>query len=278
MKAVLLFVAAALIALTADTGVSQEKKSPFESHEIAGHGGKLPYRLLRPEAIEKGKKYPLVLFLHGFGERGTDNDKQLKGVGSAFTKASVRKDHPAFVIAPQTPGSWIQHPVFDKPIPLSPKATTSLLLASDLINQMLKKDPIDPDRLYLMGYSNGACGVWELIERYPTRWAAAVPMAGAGDPGHLAAAKNLAIWAFHGAKDSTIPLQRMEELMTSFRAAGGQPLYTIVPNGQHYDAKGKGLGDPTVIPWMFAQHRGQPIVSFDKVAGPKAKRPTSLEK
>jgi predicted peptidase len=255
-----------------------QQTSPFESHEFAGHGSKLPYRLLRPETIEKGKKYPLVLFLHGFGERGTDNDKHLKVVGSTFAKQSLRAKYPAFVVAPQAPGSWIQHPVFDKPIPLSPKPTTVLLLTSDLVSALVKKEAVDADRLYLMGYSNGACAVWELLERNPTRWAAAVPMAGAGDPRAVAAAKHVAIWAFHGAKDATIPVHRMEELIASLRAAGAQPLYSIIPNGQHFDAKGKGFADPTLIPWMFAQRRGQPIVSFDNVAAPKAKRPTSLEK
>ncbi|HEX3314406.1 MAG TPA: dienelactone hydrolase family protein [Gemmataceae bacterium] len=216
--------------------------------------------------------------MHGFGEKGTDNQKQLKGVGAAFTKKAIREKFPAFLVVPQSPGSWIPHPVFDKPIAMPAKPATPLLLATELVSSLEKKHPIDSNRLYLMGYSNGACAVWELLERYPKTWAAAVPMAGAGEPRHVAAAAHVAIWAFHGKKDPTIPIHRMEELMSALEAAQGHPLYTVIPNGVHYDAKGKGLADPTVIPWMFAQKRGQPVVAFDSVAGPKAKRPTSLEK
>ena len=273
-----LFVLLAAASLGTSVGLAQDKTSPFESDTIHGHGSALPYRLLKPETMEKGQKYPLVLFLHGFGERGTDNEKQLAGVGGAFTKKQIREKFPAFVAAPQAPASWIAHPVFDKPIAMPAKTTPTMLLVADLVVSLEKKHPIDPDRIYLMGYSNGACAVWELVERHPKSWAAAVPMSGAGDPRHMAAAAHLPIWAFHGDKDATIPVQRMHELMSALQAAKGHPLYTLIPNGSHGDAKGKGLSDPTVIPWMFAQRRGQPMVPFDTVAGPKAKRPTSLEK
>ena len=241
-------------------------------------GAKMPYRLTKPEGYDKAKKYPLVLILHGWGERGTDNKKQLSQFGPAFAKPEVRKKFPAFVVVPQANGSWIQGPVFDKPIPLSPKPTKNLTLAVEIIDALSKQEAVDADRLYLMGYSNGACGVWELLERYPRRWAAAVPMAGAGDPAKVTAAKQVPIWAFHGANDKTIPLERMDELTTALRKAGGSPLYTIVAKGQHWDAKGRGLAEPNLLPWLFAQKRGRPMVPFDKIAGPKDRRPTSLEK
>ena len=126
-----------------------------------------------------------------------------------------------------------------------------------------------------MGYSNGACGVWELLEREPHVWAAAAPMAGAGDPSHVGAARNVAIWAFHGEKDPTIPLERMRELVAALRAAHGHPMFTIYPKGVHYNAV-DGLHDPNLMRWMFAQRRGSPEVPFEKVAKPTDKRPTSL--
>jgi predicted peptidase len=261
------------------TAVAEEKKSPFDAEVYSGHKGeKMPYRLLKPENYDKSSKYPVVLFLHGWGQRGTDNNAQLKAFGSAFTKSEIRKKYPCFVIAPQANGSWVQHPTFDKPILLTKNPTANLTMAVEILTKVEKRYSTDPNRIYLMGYSNGACGVWELLERIPQKFAAAVPMAGAGDPSHVAGAKSVAIWAFHGEKDETIPIARMMELMSVLKAAHAAPLYTVIPKGGHGDAKGKGLSDPEVIPWMFAQQRGKPLVPFDQVAGPAAKRPTSLAK
>ena len=251
--------------------------SAFETHGFKSRQGSIPYRLLKPNQIEAGKKYPLVLVLHGFGERGTDNEKQLKDFAPLFLKSALRDKFPCFVVVPQAPGSWIEHAVFDKPIPLSPKPPSALALAVELVESTTKKDPVDPDRVYLLGYSNGACAVWDLLERLPKAWAAAVPMAGAGDPSHIAAAKSVPIWAFHGSKDPTIPIERMHEMESALRAAGGHPLYTVVKDGVHYDAKAKALADPSLLPWMFAQRRGRPAVSFEEAAGKKAKLPTSLQ-
>ena len=267
-----------VLAFAALPAAAEDKSKEFEEHSFAGPGGaKLPYRLLKPEKIEAGRKYPLVLVLHGWGERGTDNGKQLKDFGPTFLKPDVRKRFPCFVLVPQANGSWVQHAVFDKPIGLTNTPTSFLAMTNAVLKDSLKKYPVDADRLYLMGYSNGACGVWELLEREPRVWGAAAPMAGAGDPSRIGAASHVPIWAFHGQKDPTIPLERMTELMAALRSAHGHPLYSIYPNGVHYDAK-RGLHEPNLLPWMFAQRRGSAEVPFEKVAKPKDKRPTSLEK
>jgi predicted peptidase len=201
----------------------------------------------------------------------------LKDFGPAPLKPDARRRFPCFVLMPQAEGSWVQHAVSDKPIRLTPTPAASLLIAHEILKATVKEYPVDADRLYLMGYSNGACGVWELLEREPRACAAAAITAGAGDPAAVVVAKHVPIWAFHGSKDSTIPLDRMTELVGSLRAARGTPMFTVYQNGAHYDAK-KGLHDPNLLPWMFAQRRGSPEVPFEKVAGPKDKRPTSLEK
>jgi predicted peptidase len=237
----------------------------------------MPYRLLKPEKIEPGHKYPLIMVLHGWGERGTDNKKQLKDFGWLFLNPQMRKKYPCFVLVPQTSGSWVQHPVFDKPIRLTNAPASSLVMANEILKGVLKKYPVDAARLYLTGYSNGACGVWELLEREPGVWAAAAPMAGAGDPARIGVAKHVPVWAFHGEKDQGIPLERMKEMTAALRAAGAHPLFTIYPKGVHWDAL-RGLHDRNLLAWMFAQRRGSPAVPFEKIAGPKDNRPTSLEK
>ena len=258
---------------------AEEKKASFESEVHVGHKGeKMPYRILKPQGFDKAKKYPIVLFLHGWGERGTDNKAQLKTIGSVFRKVAIREKYPCFVIAPQASGSWVERPVFDKPILLSKNPTANLMMAVEIVAKVEKKYSTDANRVYVMGYSNGACGVWELLERIPQKIAAAVLMAGAGDPAHVAGAKGVAIWAFHGDKDDTIPIARMMELMSALKAAHATPLYTIVPKGGHGIAPAAAFSEPNLFPWMFAQQRGKPVVPFDQVAGPTAKRPTSLAK
>jgi predicted peptidase len=260
-------------------GADDKSTAEYEEHTFSVRGGpKLPYRLLKPAKVEAGEKYPLVLVLHGFGERGQDNQKQLKDYGPFFLKPNLRKRFPCFVLMPQCPDTWIFNADFDNSIRLSKTPTATLAMTNELLKTLLKKFPVDPDRLYLTGYSNGACAVWELLEREPRVWAAAVPSAGAGSPQHIGGAKDVAIWAFHGDKDKTIPVARMNEMIAALHAAHGHPMYTIVPGGAHYDAKSHALEDPNLLPWMFAQVRGKPAVPFDQVAKPKDKRPTSLEK
>ena len=203
----------------------KDKNESFGSESFtAKDGRKMPYRLLKPENLDKAKKYPVVLFLHGWGERGTDNQKQLIDIGPFFTKEKNRSSFPCFVIVPQANGSWVERPVFDKPIRLSKKPTANLTMAVEIVSSVEKKYKTDPSRLYVMGYSNGACGVWELLERIPQKIAAAAIMAGAGDPSTVVAAKGVPIWAFHGDKDVEIPIARMMELTAALKAAHGTPM------------------------------------------------------
>ncbi len=275
MRVMAAWLVLSMIAASAHAG---DGSAEFEEHVFTQQGGaKMPYRMLKPERIEPGKKYPLVLALHGWGERGSDNQKQLKNFGPLFAKPGVRKRFPCFVILPQANGSWVMHPKFDKPIRLNGMPVATLAMAHAIVKAEMRRHPVDPDRLYLMGYSNGACGLWELLEREPHAWAAATPMAGAGDPATVGPAKVVAIWAFHGEKDPTIPLDRMRELMAALQAARGHPMFTIYPGGVHWSALA-GLNDPNLLPWMFAQRRGAPHVPFDDVAKLHDKRPTSLRK
>ncbi len=130
-----------LLALASPT-LADDKPTDFEAHTFTERGGaKMPYRLLEPAKIEGGKKYPLVLILHGWGERGSDNKKQLEDFAAAVTKPDIRKRFPCFVVIPQAEGSWVQHPVFDKPIRLTKAPVPSLLLANDIVKSHVHHRP-----------------------------------------------------------------------------------------------------------------------------------------
>ncbi len=250
----------------------------YEARTFTGaDGATLGYRLLSPKTIEPGKKYPLVLFLHGSGERGTDNAKQLMHGPPLFAKPAVREKFPCFVLAPQCPPekTWSAVKGWTGPSSFNEEPTEPMKLTLALIDALLKELPVDPDRLYVTGLSMGGYGTWDLLTRAPGRWAAAAPICGGGDVSRIAVAKGVPVWAFHGALDPTVPVVRTRELLAALTAAGGQPMASEYPYVKH-ESWTPAYGEPELLPWMFAQKRGQPAVSFATVAGPLAQPPSSL--
>ena len=194
----------------------------YETRTFENADGRLPYRILKPAAFDAAKKYPLVILLHGAGERGDDNKAQLKWGGSLFSDAKTQKNYPAFVLVPQCPNGkkWVEID-WSSPAPVAPAdagSTQKVLLA--VIEAMQKEFPIDADRLYLTGLSMGGFGTWDLIARYPEKWAAAAPICGGGDKTKAAAAKGVPTWVFHGSADEVVKPIRSQELVEVLKAAG----------------------------------------------------------
>ncbi len=232
----------------------------FEARTFsAADGATLPYRLLRPANIESGKKYPLVVFLHGSGERGNDNAAQLKhGVG-AFSKAAAREKFPSFVFAPQCPKDkrWVEMD-WSGPsgtAPEDPGLMEKLVVSA--MEALAQEFPVDPDRVYISGLSMGGFGAWDLITRHAEKFAAAIPVCGGGDKAKAAAAKAVAVWAFHGLADTVILPVRSQEMVAGLRAAGGTAALTEYPGVAH-DSWTMAYSEPNLLPWLFAQRRGQP--------------------
>ena len=243
----------------------------------AADGGTLGYRLLAPKTVEAGKKYPLVLFLHGAGERGTDNAAQLKHGAPLFAKPEVREKFPCFVLAPQCPPekTWSAVKGWTGPNTYEEQPTEPMKLALGALDAVLKEFPVDTDRLYVTGLSMGGYGTWDLVTRSPGRWAAAAPVCGGGDAARIAVAKAVPVWAFHGVLDSAVPVVRTREMIAALEKAGGKPMYSEYPYVNH-DSWSNAYGEPELLPWMFAQKRGQAAVAFATVAGPFAQPPSSL--
>ncbi len=262
----------ASVALRAQT-VTDE----YEARTFAGpEGQSLNYRLLKPKNYDAAKKYPLVLFLHGAGERGADNVAQLKHGAPLFAKPDVREKFPCFVVAPQCPPEqkWADID-WSSDTPTQPaKVSPSMGLTLGALDVLQKEFSIDADRLYVTGLSMGGYGTWDLITRFPEKWAAAVPICGGGDKAKAALAKGVPIWAFHGANDPTVKLVRTVEMIDAIRAAGANPLYSEYPYVQH-DSWSNAYGESQLLPWLFAQRRGQAAVPFEKVAGSLEQPPSN---
>lgn len=224
-----------------------------ESHAIEGVG-KLPYRIYTPRPIEDETVYPLIVFMHGAGERGSDNTTQLKhGVGSII-RFIERFNKPAFVIAPQVADGhqWVDTPWSDDAhvLPKSPSASMSLLLGLiDSVNQTL---PIDRRRIYITGISMGGFGTWDLLMRRPDEFAAAIPICGGGDETSAHVIRDIPVWVFHGGDDQVVKTHRSRNMIEALEGVAGRPRYTEYP-GVGHDSWTVTYDNPEVLQWLFEQ-------------------------
>jgi predicted peptidase len=219
-------------------------------------GKVLRYRLLKPDNYDPKKSYPLVVFLHGAGERGDDNTKQLIHGVAEFTKPENRKLYPCFLVAPQCPvgQKWsdVDWGADSHKMPQEPSEPARLVLA--LITAMQKDYSIDNKRIYITGLSMGGFGTWDLIARKPDLFAAAVPVCGGGDEATAATIAKLPIWAFHGAKDPVVKPSPSVHMIEAIKKAGGQPKYTEYADVGH-DSWVKAYQDAQMMKWLFSQKK-----------------------
>jgi predicted peptidase len=204
-------------------------------------------------------KVPLIITLHSSAGRGDDNSKQLGSDVELLTSERVQKMGPAFVLAPQCPAGdeWINRhtaPPFH-PYDLSkyPESDANRLTVA-VVNDLVKRYPIDATRLYVIGYSMGGSGTWDLLLRHPNLFAAAVPITGVGDVSRACKARGTAVWFFHGDKDSVSPIENAHMMNQAFAACGMRVRYTELA-GVGHGSLGPALEEPDLFVWMFAQRR-----------------------
>jgi len=200
----------------------------------------LRYLLALPKGYgQNDQKWPLMLFLHGAGERG-DNLDLVKKHGPPKL-IDQGQDLPFIVVSPQCPAGkwWTEMP--------------DALLA--LVEELQSKHMVDPNRIYLTGLSMGGFGSWTLGCRYPDRFAAVVPICGGGEWYLAARLKNTPVWVFHGAKDQVVPLREAQEMVKALELAGGSVKLTIYPDAQH-DSWTATYNDPELYTWLLSHHKG----------------------
>jgi predicted peptidase len=231
----------------------------FEKHLFVGkRGSKLPYRLLRPKNVVRGERYPLVVFLHGAGERGSDNNAQLKWCACDFAKPEVRAKHLCFVVVPQCPkgDKWVETP-WDQnrsfPMPTEPSPPMRSLIG--LIDRLERELPIDSDRIYLGGLSMGGYGVWDLVARQPKRFAAVFPICGGGDPDLAKSFTHVPFWVFHGEDDEIVPIARSQEMVDALKTAGAMNVQFRNYPGVGHHSWLNAFAEPELFDWLFSQRR-----------------------
>jgi len=216
-----------------------------------GHG--TPYRLFVPSSYQSGKSYPLILWLHGSAGRGTDNIRNISGgneLGShIWTYPENQKLHPCFVVAPQCPDTtlWVTNDGREDP-------PDQLDFVVQLLSSIEKMYHIDTNRVYVSGQSMGGVATWEILERYPEKFAAGIPLCGLSDTRKASVLSKIPIWAFHGAADSIVSVTHAREMIDALRKAGGHPKYTEY-KGVGHDVWTVAFKERTLLEWVFSQHR-----------------------
>jgi predicted peptidase len=229
--------------------------SQFEDFALSSaSSGSLRARLLRPEPIAPGQKYPLLVFLHGAGERGSDNVAQLKYLPEWMAESEHRVRYPCFLLAPQCPSNeWWIDVDWSGPRPRMTASTSSRLASVvEMIDVLLEAEPIDADRQYLTGISMGGFATWDLAIRMPDRFAAVVPVCGGGDTARAGALVNTPVWCFHGEVDDIVPPEHSREMIHALRAAGGAPYYSELIHVGH-NSWTPAYRNSKCLEWMFEQ-------------------------
>jgi predicted peptidase len=234
-----------------------DHRDRYEARTFEGEAEKkLNYRLLLPKGYDPKKAYPLVLFLHGAGERGSDNKIQLVHGMNEFAADEIMEKYPAFVVAPQCPEGkqWVDVPWSADSHIMPKEPAEPLKLSLDLIAALEKEFSIDKGRIYVTGLSMGGFGAWDAIQRQPKMFAAAVPVCGGGDATLAEKIKDVPVWAFHGAEDGAVKPKRSRDMIAGLKKAGGSPKYTEYEKVGHNSWE-KAYGDPQMYEWMFGQKK-----------------------
>ena len=239
------------------------------------HGMQMTYYLFIPIDYDPQIKYPLVLLLHGGDERANVNNPpdqnrdtllnqdyvRVWGPGiPGSSSRGVQAHYPSFIVVPQVdyPQRWVGVPTSQGSYTLAAQPTDSLRMAKEIVDALQKQYPnIDPHRLYVTGISMGGYGTWDAIERWPAYFAAAAPLAGAGDPAKASRLVNLPIWAFHGSGDGEVPVSGSRDMIRAIRLAGGHPRYTEYASAGH-EIWVEVYSTPAFISWFFSQHTSYP--------------------
>jgi predicted peptidase len=225
----------------------------------------LLYRILLPENYNAKKEYPLIIFLHGYGERGNDNQKQLLHVASFFLKDSIRKKLPAIVIFPQCPEtdtwSYFKYKLdtvthqgdINFTYQENPTNTARLvkLLTDSLINALVA----DPVRIYIGGLSLGGFGTYDFIERYPGYFAAAFPICGGGDTSFASSiAKNTAVWIFHGSADPVVSVKYSRQYYAVLKQYRADVKYSEY-EGVGHNSWDNAVLEPGLVEWILEKQK-----------------------
>jgi predicted peptidase len=237
--------------------------SLYQKKWMVQGGDTLPYRVLLPKDYNVNKSYPVIFFLHGAGERGSDNEKQLVHGSKLFLKEEIRENYPAIVIFPQCPvndywGSLLRmhddkgKRTFNFLADSSPGKYMKMVM--ELVPYVLQNYPVKKNQVYVGGLSMGGMGTFELVSRMPKTFAAAFPICGGANPATAKKMRKTSWWIFHGAMDNVVPPHHSEVMVNALKAARSSVKYTLYPNANH-NSWDPAFAEPELMSWLFSQKK-----------------------
>lgn len=257
----IIFLIALLFSVSAVWSQETYEKAIFVSPT---QGDSLRYRFLVPEGMNPEEKYPLVLFLHGAGERGSDNEKQLLHGGQMFLNPVNREKHPAYVLFPQCPesayGAYNGEEI-DKMIPeempMHPHLTPTMRILKELLDSYLALPQVDRERVYVIGLSMGAMATYDIVIRHPELFAAAVPICGTVNPNRLKRAKGItevSFRIFHGDADAVVLPAGSRKAYKALKSIGADVEYIEFPGCTH-GSWNPAFNRPDFMEWLFGKKK-----------------------
>ena len=239
--------------------VSKAQKT--ESGIFNGKDLALPYQIIYPENFDAKQRYPVFLFLHGAGERGNDNEKQMIHARKFFIK-NDKNIFPGIAVVPQCPekGFWSRRSQAPAGSPLpwrfdySDKESGEIKAAVALLKTVIKKNG-DVKRIYVGGLSMGGMGTFEAVYRYPKLFAAAIPICGGGDAIHYdKRVARTAFWIFHGADDEVVKASYSQEMAAKLKELGANMKYTEYP-GVNHNSWDNAFAEQDILNWLLSKHK-----------------------
>ena len=248
-----------ILFITGIIAVAGQEKYEYQTF-TAEDGTSLNYRMLRPLETAKGKKFPLVIFLHGLGERGTDNEAHLFHGSQMFLNPVTREEHPAYVLFPQCRKTafWAldKVPSSYEDIKAEEVMPAPFKAVKELIDEYLTHPDIDRSRVYILGLSMGGVATYDMVARFPEIFAAAIPICGAVDPSRLEGVEGVSFRIFHGDADTTVPVECSRRAYRALKKSGCKVEYFEFPGCGH------GSWNPAFtredfIDWLFKQKKSR---------------------
>ena len=227
-------------------------------------GATMAYYLHIPSGYLPSQHYPLVLLLHGTGEAATPGATPQQNASAilgnpylqVWSSSSIQSRWPSFVLVPQvvTPARWANGTPRKGSYTLQSQPEPALQTAMAILAAVRTQYAIDPHRIYLTGLSMGGYGAWEAAERWPSTFAAVVPISGAGAPANAADLANVPVWAFQSAYDTVVPISGSLDMLNAIKAAGGHPCFTEFSGSSHNTSTWMAVyTNKTMLAWLFAQ-------------------------
>ena len=249
-----------LLAIAASLSLHAQKISYEHKSFTSQDGTELKYRLLTPPENAHGKKFPLVVFLHGAGERGSDNEKQLIHGSQMFLNPTNREKFPAYVIFPQCPEdkywAFSKRPSSFYEMTAEETATPILLAVKELIDSYLTNPTVDASRVYVMGLSMGGMATYDLVSRFPEIFAAAIPICGAADNENLSKVNGVKWRIYHGDADDVVPVTCSRLAYAALKKGNADVEYFEFP-GCNHGSWNPAFNQPDFMKWLFKQKKSR---------------------